>query len=109
MFRRITGYLSDGQCTASERAIADAIENFIPGNADRAFAIEFVEPSVELLFLSIGHWNRFRGQAIPELFEQVQAFFWAQLGVRLSCGLGSRRERLVSRRAFRLAPSSARC
>jgi hypothetical protein len=27
----------------------------------------------------------------------------------LSCGLGSRRERLVSRRAFRLAPSSARC
>jgi hypothetical protein len=44
---------TDGQCTALACAVADAVENFIPGNADRSFSIKLVKPSVELFSLGI--------------------------------------------------------
>lgn len=72
MRRRCPAPLPDGQCTASEPAITNAVEDFIPRNACGPIPVKLVEPSVKLFFLSIRHWDRLRGEAVPELFEQVQ-------------------------------------
>lgn len=45
---------ADKRC-ASARAIADAVQAFIPRNTDRTLALKVVEPSIKLLCLRVSH------------------------------------------------------
>ena len=57
----------------------EAFEDVLPGNSAGAFAIEIIQASIQLAFLSAGHGQVLIGQAIPELLEKPQALFWRKL------------------------------
>ena len=53
--------------------------DLLPRNAYRTFAIECVEPVVQLLALRVGERNVVVRQAVPELLDQIESLFRAQL------------------------------
>jgi len=56
------------------------MQYFFPGNARRAFPIELIKPSIELLALGVRNGNAVwrMAKTIPQLFEQLEPLFRAQ-------------------------------
>src|SRR5439155_7882897 len=63
-------------------ATANAAKYLFPGNPDRAVAIQLIEPAVQLVTLCVRQWDglRRRGETVPELLQEAQAFFGAEVG-----------------------------